>query len=186
MVSLRLYSENERWSWESFCLGWKVGKLTQKDSTLVQKSHSKCLDVCVLWKSRWEIQVFSSNSVSPLPHHHHSPAEGLFIKLWLADLMHIMEASFTISTETMKQGRKCSWHNLLQKGKLYPQYNYRCVIHTGGFPGGSDGEESVLQPRKPELDPWVGKIPWKRDWVPTLIFLPGEVHGWRSLPDYSP
>ena len=40
MVSLRLYSENERWRWEGFCLGWKVGKLTHKDSTLVQKSHS--------------------------------------------------------------------------------------------------------------------------------------------------
>ena len=27
-----------------------------------------------------------------IPYHHHSPAEGLFIKVWLADLMHIMEA----------------------------------------------------------------------------------------------
>ena len=31
------------------------------------------------------------------------------------------------------------------------------------------------------LDPWVGKIPWKRAWQPTPVFLPGESHGQRSL-----
>ena len=34
--------------------------------------------------------------------------------------------------------------------------------------------------------PWVGKIPWRREWLPTPIFLPGEFHGQRSLADYSP
>ena len=33
---------------------------------------------------------------------------------------------------------------------------------------------------------WVGKIPWKREWLPTPVFLPGEFHGWRSLAGYSP
>ena len=33
---------------------------------------------------------------------------------------------------------------------------------------------------------WVGKIPWKRKWQPTPIFLPGELHGQRSLAGYSP
>ena len=28
-----------------------------------------------------------------------------------------------------------------------------------------------------EIDPWVGKIPWRRKWPPTLIFLPGKSHG---------
>ena len=32
----------------------------------------------------------------------------------------------------------------------------------------------------------VGKISWKRAWQPTLIFLPGEFHGERSLAGYSP
>jgi len=36
------------------------------------------------------------------------------------------------------------------------------------------------------LDPWVGKIPWRREWQPTPVFLPGESHGWRSLAGYSP
>ena len=36
------------------------------------------------------------------------------------------------------------------------------------------------------LDPWIGKIPWRRKWQPTLVFLPGEFHGQRSLVGYSP
>ena len=31
------------------------------------------------------------------------------------------------------------------------------------------------------LNPWVGKIPWRRAWQPTPVFLPGELHGQRSL-----
>ena len=33
---------------------------------------------------------------------------------------------------------------------------------------------------------WVGKIPWRREWQPTPVFLPGESHGQRSLVGYSP
>ena len=29
--------------------------------------------------------------------------------------------------------------------------------------------------------PWVGKMPWRREWQPTPVFLPGEFHGQRSL-----
>ena len=32
----------------------------------------------------------------------------------------------------------------------------------------------------------VGKIPWRREWLPTPVFLPGESHGQRSLVGYSP
>ena len=38
-----------------------------------------------------------------------------------------------------------------------------------------------LQCRRPGFDPWVRKIPWRRKWQPTLVFLPGEFHGQRSL-----
>ena len=36
------------------------------------------------------------------------------------------------------------------------------------------------------LDPWVGKIPWRRELQPTLVFLPEEFHRQRSLVGYSP
>ena len=35
-------------------------------------------------------------------------------------------------------------------------------------------------------DPWVGKIPWRRAWLPIPVFLPGESHRLRSLAGYSP
>ena len=35
-------------------------------------------------------------------------------------------------------------------------------------------------------DPWVRKIPWRREWLPTPVLLPGEFHGQRSLAGYSP
>ena len=35
------------------------------------------------------------------------------------------------------------------------------------------------------FDPWFRKIPWKRKWQPTPVFLPGESHGQRSLAGYS-
>ena len=37
-----------------------------------------------------------------------------------------------------------------------------------------------------QLSPWVGKIPWRREWLPTPVFLPEEFHGQRSLAGYSP
>ena len=37
-----------------------------------------------------------------------------------------------------------------------------------------------------EFDLWVRKIPWRRKWQPTPVFLLGESHGQRSLAGYSP
>ena len=39
---------------------------------------------------------------------------------------------------------------------------------------------------RPRLDPWVGKIPWRRAWQLTPVFLTGESHGQRSLVGYGP
>ena len=36
------------------------------------------------------------------------------------------------------------------------------------------------------FDPWVGKFLWRREGQSTLVFLPGEFHGQRSLAGYSP
>ena len=60
------------------------------------------------------------------------------------------------------------------------------VLH---FPGGSSGKESACQRRihkRLRIDPWVRKIPWRREWQPTPVFLPGKSLGQRSLAGYSP
>ena len=51
------------------------------------------------------------------------------------------------------------------------------VVQTGKYP---------LPRRRGGFDPGVGKIPWRREWLPTSVFLPQEFHGQRSLRGYSP
>ena len=58
-----------------------------------------------------------------------------------------------------------------------------------GFPGGASGKEPAFHCRRQKrwgFGPWVKKIPWRRAWHPTPVFLPGESHGQRSLAGYSP
>ena len=43
-----------------------------------------------------------------------------------------------------------------------------------------------LQCGRPEFDPWVRKIPWRKEWLLTLVLLPAEFHGQRNLAGYSP
>ena len=43
-----------------------------------------------------------------------------------------------------------------------------------------------MQCRRLGFDSWVGKIPWRREWQPIPVFLPGEFHKQRSQVDYSP
>ena len=40
--------------------------------------------------------------------------------------------------------------------------------------------------RRCEFDPWVWKIPWRREWLPTPVFLLRKAHGWRSPMGYGP
>ena len=47
-------------------------------------------------------------------------------------------------------------------------------------------KEFICQCRRPGLDPWVRKSPWRRTWQPIPLFLPGKYHGQRSLAGYSP
>ena len=54
------------------------------------------------------------------------------------------------------------------------------------FPGGSDGKESACNAGDTGLIPGVGEIPWRREWLPSPVFLPGKFHGLRSLVVYSP
>ena len=40
--------------------------------------------------------------------------------------------------------------------------------------------KNPLQCRRPGFDPWVGKIPWRKEELPTLVFWPGEFHRLHS------
>ena len=55
-----------------------------------------------------------------------------------------------------------------------------------GFPGGTcDKEPARRRHKRHKFNPWVGKIPWRKAWQRTPVFLPGEPNGQRSLAGYS-
>ena len=63
--------------------------------------------------------------------------------------------------------------------------NNSWLLRKRGFPGGRC--KNPTDPcRRPGFDPWVRKIPWRRAWQPTPVFLPRESYGQRSLVGYSP
>ena len=58
------------------------------------------------------------------------------------------------------------------------------VNSSRGFPGDLVVKNPPVM--REWFDPWVVKIPWRRTWQPTPVFLPGKSHGQRSLDGYSP
>ena len=86
---------------------------------------------------------------------------------------------------------------------LFQDTKYSSLCHTAGpclsilyvlfasanpkLPGFPHGSVVKNPPAKQEtFDPWVGKIPWRREWQPTPVFLPEKSHGQRILAGYSP
>ena len=59
------------------------------------------------------------------------------------------------------------------------------VTHSWGFPGGSDGKESVYNVGDLGSIRGLGRFPWRREWQSTPVLLLGEFHGQRSLAGYS-
>ena len=60
---------------------------------------------------------------------------------------------------------------------IIDQSYHECKIQKilfSGLPWWLRWSRICLQCGKPGFDPWVGKIPWRREWQPTPVFLPGE------------
>ena len=78
-----------------------------------------------------------------------------------------------------------STHGALSKIQSH-DHSPICLV---GLPRWCSGQESACQCRRHKrcrFSPWVGKIPWRRKWQPTPVFLAGEFHGLRSLVGYTP
>ena len=88
--------------------------------------------------------------------------------------------TYTTQTNTLPSAHKCTQNT--PQTYIYP------TTYIQGFPHSSVGKNlpSVQETWVRLFGSWVGKIPWKRKWQPTPVFLPGESHGQRSLAGYSP
>ena len=89
--------------------------------------------------------------------------------------------SNTRDLHEVSQTQVSSGHTHLAKEALW-----RNLHPLLGFPGGASGKEPTCQCRRCGFNPWLGKIPWRRAWQITPVFLPGDSHRQRSLADYSP
>ena len=59
-------------------------------------------------------------------------------------------------------------------------------MERSGLPWWLSGKSSACNPGDMGSIPGLGGSPWSREWQPTLLFLPGEFHGLRSLAGYTP
>ena len=73
-----------------------------------------------------------------------------------------------------KASRLVKWHGSLRVNSALEPFTVR------------SGKESACNGGRPRFDPRVGKIPWRRQWLPTPVFLPGESQGRRSMTGDSP
>ena len=88
----------------------------------------------------------------------------------------------------LKKNKKIAlpYYPAIPLGHIFGEnHNLKRYTHSNcSFPGGSNS--ICLQCKRPGFDPWVRKIPWRRKWLHTPVFLTGEFHEQRSLLDYSP
>ena len=75
------------------------------------------------------------------------------------------------------------WSSLNQAKCFYREGTLSSLVEW--LPAGSDYKESSCNAGDPSSI-WIGKIPWRREWLPTPVFWPGEFYGQRSLAGYSP
>ena len=89
----------------------------------------------------------------------------------------------TLSSYQLKPNMKLTWNQIWNSGYRILISNSGCLRTILGLPWWLRWERICLQCRRSEFDSWVGETPWRREWQPTAVFLPGESHGQRSLAD---
>ena len=111
--------------------------------------------------------------------------------------------SFFLSCKLLSSGRSspssgcasCILLTLLSKAQHGSELGRRRALDRedetfSGFtiriPRWLSDKRSHRQFRRHGFDPWVRKIPWRRKWQPTPVFLPGKFHGQRTVAGYSP
>ena len=108
---------------------------------------------------------------------------------------HLQNRNRNRLTDTFRQTwHKPGWRQFIAKKSIWfwlgmglPNFCKPCTNFW--LPRWLSGKESACQCRRHRrlgFSPWVGKISWRRAWQSTPVFLPGELHGQRSLEGYSP
>ena len=89
-------------------------------------------------------------------------------------------------TVSVFKNKECTWISQVCLILSFLHWFNNCYFTW--LPRWCSGGESACQCRRcrrRRFDPWVEKIPWRRKWQATPVFLLGELHGQRSLAGYS-
>ena len=117
-----------------------------------------------------------------LPAIKHSSGESAFIFY----VHHTITPSLTSSAcQGTFWPERCWEKQTMNKNTISFQFGPHQAL-CAGLPRWLSGKESACQCRRHRFDPWVGKIPWRRTWKLSSVFLLGKSYGERSLVDYSP
>ena len=142
---------------------------------------------CISLQSKGLSRVFSNTTVQK-----HIAIGNFMSYMW--KILLISEMNETEQLEVNIKGKR----KLYESGelKLFPVFlkkihSFLMVLFSllGCCFRGTSGKEPACQcwrHKRCVFDLWVGKIPWRRAWQPTPVFLPRESHGQRSLVGFSP
>ena len=111
-------------------------------------------------------------------------ANGIITLLWLSNIPLCLYTTFSLSIHL--DGHLGCLHVLVHSLSLLrkmPLMNIYIHLWDSLI---AQLVKNCLQCRRPGFDSWVEKIPWRRKWQHTPVFLPGKSHGQRSLVVYSP
>ena len=77
---------------------------------------------------------------------------------------------------------------VVMKFVFFPLHDFSTLRDNKGFPSGSavKNQPAMQETQESGFELWIRKIPWRRAWQPTPIFLPGKSHGERGLAGYGP
>ena len=96
---------------------------------------------------------------------------------------------FIITRNEISQESWCSNIPAFLRHSIHPSGNNFSILFFLKFNKASlvaHTAKNLLAVQRPRFNPWVRKMPWRREWLLTSVFLSGEFHGQRSLAGCSP